>query len=129
MWVNPERLGRDEEAGFVAHGDPASGGWAVGLGAKRKLTFVSGTTRTRTRVTLPFKVWSMVNVSWTGGNVTVAVNGGTTTKIAPRPASPRRTTAAWSSGGKAARRVQARVQGPDGRGRAVRQGPHGNGRA
>ena len=88
MWVNPERLGRDEEAGFVAHGDPASGGWAVGLGAKRKLTFVSGTTRTRTRVTLPFKVWSMVNVSWSGGNVTVAVNGGTTTKIAPKAGVP-----------------------------------------
>ncbi len=88
MWVNPERLARGEEAGFVAHGDPASGGWAVGLGAKRKVTFVSGSTRTRTRVTLPFKVWSMVNVSWTGGNVTVAVIGGTTTKTVGRAGIP-----------------------------------------
>jgi hypothetical protein len=88
MWVNPERLAPGEEGGFVAHGDPASGGWAVGLGAKRKVTFVSGNTRTRTRVTLPFKVWSMVNVSWTGGNVTVAVNGGTTTKTVGKAGVP-----------------------------------------
>ena len=80
MWVNPARLRRGEQAGFVAHGDPAANGWAVGVGAKRKLTFVTGNVKTRSRVSLPAEAWSMLNVSWSGGKVTFAINGGASVK-------------------------------------------------
>jgi hypothetical protein len=88
LWVNPGRLRRGEEAGFIAHGDPASNGWAVGVGAKRKLTFVTGNARTRSKVSLPSNAWSMLNVSWSAGKVTFTVNGGATTKAAAISGSP-----------------------------------------
>jgi hypothetical protein len=88
MWVNPARLRRDEQAGFIAHGDPAAGGWAVGVGAKRKLAFVTGNTTVRSKVTLPSEAWSMLNVSWTGGKVTFTVNGGATVKSSSLAVSP-----------------------------------------
>jgi hypothetical protein len=88
MWVNPARLRRGEQAGFVAHGDPAANGWAVGVGAKRKLTFVTENVKTRSRVTLPSGAWSMLNVSWSGGKVTFAINGGAAVKSVSLPSIP-----------------------------------------
>ena len=88
LWVNPGRLRRGEEAGFIAHGDPASNGWAVGVGARRKLTFVTGNVRTRSKVSLPSNAWSMLNISWSAGKVTFTVNGGATTKAAAISGSP-----------------------------------------
>lgn len=90
MWVNPGRLRRGEQAGFMAHGDPAADGWALGVGAKRKLAFVTAGKAIRSKVSLPANAWSMLTVSWVDGKVTFAVNGGATTKqsvLATVPAS------------------------------------------
>ncbi len=75
LWIKPQRLKRGEQAGFLSHGDPSGDGWALGVGPKRKLAFVSGGKVTTTRVTIPSGVWTMVDATWTATQVRVYVNG------------------------------------------------------
>ena len=75
LWVNPNRLRRGEEAGIAAHGDPAGDGWAVGVGSKRKLAFVSGGVRAQSKVSLPSGVWSQLTVTWSAAKVLIYLNG------------------------------------------------------
>ena len=86
VWVNPNRLVRGQQAGIAAHGDPATTGWALGLGAKRKLAIVTGGTRVQTRITLSSNVWTLVTVTWSdkirvylNGTLKKAFNGGPAT--------------------------------------------------
>jgi Concanavalin A-like lectin/glucanases superfamily len=64
LWVNPNRLAKGQQAGIVAHGNPASDGWAVGIGTRRKLAVVTGGTEVQTKITLPSAVWTLVTVTW-----------------------------------------------------------------
>ena len=70
----PEPAGRGQQAGIVAHGNPAGDGWALGLGPKRKLAIVTGGATVQTKVTLSSNVWTMVTVTWSD-KVRVYLNG------------------------------------------------------
>ena len=74
LWVNPNRLARGQQAGIVAHGNPATDGWSIGLGPKRKLAIVTGGATVQSKVTLSSNVWTMVTVTWSD-KVRVYLNG------------------------------------------------------
>jgi len=75
LWVNPNRLANGQQAGLVAHGDPAGDGWALGIGAKRKLVWVGGGGAVSSKVTLPANSWTLLTVAWTEQKVRVYRNG------------------------------------------------------
>jgi hypothetical protein len=75
LWVNPSRLPRGAQAGIVSHGDPSGDGWAVGIGDKRKLAFVSAGVKVASKVTLSSDVWTMLTVTWSGTKVNLYRNG------------------------------------------------------
>jgi hypothetical protein len=74
VWVNPGRLARGGQAGLVAHGDPATDGWSIGIGSKRKLAVVTSGSRVQTRISLASNAWSQLTVTWSD-KVRVYVNG------------------------------------------------------
>ena len=75
LWVNPNRLAKNQQAGIVSHGDPAGDGWALGIGAKRKLAFVSDDITVGSKVTLSASVWTALTVTWDGTRVRIYRNG------------------------------------------------------
>jgi Concanavalin A-like lectin/glucanases superfamily len=75
LWVNPNRLAKGQEAGIASHGDPDADGWAVGIGARRKLTFASRGAKVASKVTLSSNVWTLLTVTWHGTKVDVYRDG------------------------------------------------------
>jgi Concanavalin A-like lectin/glucanases superfamily len=75
LWVNPDRPRKGEQAGIVSYGDPATDGWALGIGSKRKLTWKSGAANVRTTITLGSGVWTALTVTWDGSKVRIYRNG------------------------------------------------------
>jgi hypothetical protein len=77
LWVKPNRVPRGSEAGIVAHGIPSAGGWSLGIGARRKLAIVTGSSRVQTKITLASNVWTQLHVTWSlvDNTVRVYVNG------------------------------------------------------
>lgn len=75
LWINPARLSRGQQAGIAAHGAPSGDGWALGIGAKRKLAWVTGGTPVTSKVTLGSNVWTMLTVTWDSQAVRIYRNG------------------------------------------------------
>jgi hypothetical protein len=75
LWVNPNRVARGQQVGIAAHGNPAADGWALGLGAKRKLAVVTAGARVQTKITLASNVWTQVTVTWSEDKIRFYVNG------------------------------------------------------
>ncbi len=62
LWVNPDRLNRNQQTGIAAHGNPAVDGWALGVGVKAQ-TFRCLRNRTvRNPITLASNAWTLVTV-------------------------------------------------------------------
>lgn len=78
MWVKP-RSSRAQQA-FASHGDPRGDGWSVGLGARRKVVFVSGGKTVDSKLSLPSARWTMLTVTWDADKVRFYANGGATIK-------------------------------------------------
>jgi hypothetical protein len=49
-------------------------GWAIGIGAKRKLAWVEGSNRKPSKVTLPANSWTLLTVAWTEDQVHIYRN-------------------------------------------------------
>ncbi len=71
FWVRPSQ--RVQQT-FVSFGDPAAGGWSIGLSGskttrnqRRRINFTSGGHVTSARMSLAIGSWSMVAVSWGPG--------------------------------------------------------------
>jgi hypothetical protein len=75
LWINPARLSRGQQAGIAAHGAPSGDGWALGIGAKRKLAWMTGGTQLTSKVTLSSNVWTMLTVTWDSQAVRIYRNG------------------------------------------------------
>ena len=75
LWVNPNRLANGQQAGLVAHGDPAGDGWALGIGARRKLVWVGGGGSVSSKVSLTAGAWTLLTVAWTQNKVHIYRNG------------------------------------------------------
>jgi hypothetical protein len=75
LWINPARLSRGQQAGIAAHGAPSGDGWALGIGNKRKLAWVTGGTPVTSKVTLSSSVWTMLTVTWDSQAVRIYRNG------------------------------------------------------
>jgi hypothetical protein len=75
LWVNPARLSKGQQAGIAAHGDPNGDGWALGVGAKRKLAFRSGGVTVTSRVNLAANAWTMLTVTFDDKKVLIYRNG------------------------------------------------------
>ena len=99
MWVKPASNRRQQA--FASHGDPRGDGWSVGLGARRKVVFVSGGKVVDSKLSLPSSRWTMLSVTWDAERVRFYANGGATIKAkrmeAPVPASSRRDFTVGSS--------------------------------
>ena len=74
LWVNPDRVARGAQVGIASHGNPAVDGWAIGIGAKRKLAIVTAGATAQTKITLASNAWTAVAVTWSD-KVRVYVNG------------------------------------------------------
>lgn len=81
MWVKPTSTKRQQS--FAAHGDPRGDGWAVGIGARRKVVFVSGGKTVDSKLSLAAGRWTMLSVTWDGDKVRFYANGGATMKHKP----------------------------------------------
>lgn len=75
LWINPARLSRGQQAGIAAQGAPSGDGWALGIGTKRKLSWVTGGTPVTSKVTLGSNVWTMLTVTWDSQAVRIYRNG------------------------------------------------------
>lgn len=75
LWINPARLSRGQQAGIAAHGAPSGDGWALGIGTKRKLSWVTGGTTVTSKVTLSSNVWTMLTVTWDSQALRIYRNG------------------------------------------------------
>ncbi len=75
LWVNPDRMVKNPQAPLVAHGNPATDGWALGIGDKRKLWWKSGPTTVKTKLSLGSGVWTALTLSWDGSKVSFYRNG------------------------------------------------------
>lgn len=78
MWVKPASNRRQQA--FASHGNPAGDGWSVGLGARRKVVFVSGGKVVDSKLSLPSARWTMLTVTWDAERVRFYANGGATIK-------------------------------------------------
>jgi hypothetical protein len=99
LWVNPNRIARGQQAGIAAHGNPATDGWALGIGAKRKLAWVSGGTTVTSKVSLSANVWTMLTVSWTANKLFIYRNGALAKSESRGGAMPLSTGGALALGG------------------------------
>ena len=102
LWVNPNRLANGQQAGLVAHGNPAGDGWALGIGAKRKLVWVAGGSAVSSKVTLPASSWTLLTVAWTDHKVQIYRNGALVKSLNRSGATPASTGGALVIGGRAA---------------------------
>jgi len=102
LWANPNRLANGQQAGFIAHGDPAGDGWALGIGAKRKLAWVSGSSVVASKVSLPAGSWTQLTVTWTDHKVEIYRNGVLAKSLNRNGATPASTSGALLIGGTAA---------------------------
>lgn len=78
MWVKPASNRRQQA--FASHGDPRGDGWSVGMGARRKVVFVSGGKVVDSKLSLPSARWTMLSVTWDADRVRFYANGGSTIK-------------------------------------------------
>lgn len=74
LWVKPSQ--KNAQMSFVTHGDPASDGWTVGIGAKHKLVLKTAGRTIDSRFPVPVNRWSMIDVAWTSSSVSFALGGG-----------------------------------------------------
>ena len=81
LWLNATKLKKGEQAGIAAHGDPAGDGWALGIGAKRKVAWKHAGATSQSKVTLPTGIWTQVAVTWDGSKVRIYVNGNITKTV------------------------------------------------
>jgi Concanavalin A-like lectin/glucanases superfamily len=88
LWVNPNRLANGQQAGLVAHGNPAGDGWALGIGAKRRLVWSGGGSTVSSKVTLPAGTWTLVTVAWTDQKVHIYRNGALARSLSRDGATP-----------------------------------------
>jgi Concanavalin A-like lectin/glucanases superfamily len=99
LWVNPNRLAKGQQAGIVAHGDPAGDGWALGIGAKRKLAWIGAGSTVTSRITLPASVWTLLTVTWTTHKVQIYRNGALAKSINRSGPAPVSSSGALAIGG------------------------------
>lgn len=102
MWVNPARLSRGQQAGIAAHGNPSADGWALGIGAKRKLAWVTGGAQLTSKVTLASNVWTMLTVTWDSQRVRIYRNGALAKSVNRNGAAPASSSHALMLGGNGA---------------------------
>jgi hypothetical protein len=102
LWVAPDRLARGQQAGIAAHGQPAGDGWALGIGEKRKLAWVSGGVAVTSKVSLSTGVWTQLTVTWTDKKVDIYRNGVLAKSINRNGAAPVSTGGALVLGGNGA---------------------------
>ncbi len=88
LWVAPERLARGQQAGIAAHGEPAGSGWALGIGDKRKLTWVTGGVAVTSRLSLAAGVWTQLTLTWTDKKLDIYRNGALAKSINRNGAAP-----------------------------------------
>jgi hypothetical protein len=88
LWINPDRPAKSTEPTIVAHGNPATTGWALKIGARRKLLWTSGSHATDTRITLGTGIWTALTVTWGAGKVSFYRNGASSAKPVNIPAAP-----------------------------------------
>lgn len=84
MWVKPASSRRQQS--FASHGNPRGDGWSVGIGARRKVVFVSGGKVVDSKLSLPSARWTMLSVTWDAERVRFYANGGATIKAKPMAA-------------------------------------------
>jgi hypothetical protein len=111
LWVDPARVARGQQAGIASHGDPAGDGWALGIGAKRKLAFVSGGSTYASKISLGSGVWTLLTVTWDGQKVRIYRNGSMTKSINRNAAAPASTSHALVLGGNGAGAFSGRYSG------------------
>jgi hypothetical protein len=76
LWVRPTV--KNAQMSFLTHGDPSADGWTIGLGAKRKLVFMTAGRQISSRLPVGTNRWTMIDVTWTATKLSFAVNGGQT---------------------------------------------------
>lgn len=84
LWVRPSA--RVQQT-FVRFGDPANGGWSLGVNgttasgpAKRRIVFTTAGHATNSKLTLATNTWTQVSVSWATGVLRFVLNGGAVTR-------------------------------------------------
>ena len=76
---------KNPQAALVAHGDPATDGWALGVGDKRKLWWKADGATVKTTITLGSGVWTALTVTWDGSKVRFYRNGALAKTCPTRP--------------------------------------------
>jgi hypothetical protein len=102
LWLNASKLKKGEQAGIAAHGDPAGDGWALGIGAKRKVAWKHAGATAQSRVTLPSAIWTQVTVTWDATKVRIYVNGNLTKTVNHAGGAPTSSSGAFVVGGNGA---------------------------
>jgi len=86
----------------VAHGNPAGNGWALGVGAKRKLAWVTGGVHLTSKVSLGSNVWTLLTVTWDNQKVRIYRNGVLAKSVNRNGAAPASSSHALVLGGNGA---------------------------